>query len=214
MPTTNGRADHNRNYPRRRPGTNLSVGAAADALDVAVRTVTRWFDAGDFPGGWRINGATGDRRIPLAGLTEFCRRRGRTLDLGAADPRPVLLAVGVPPELAAGLAAQLPAVQVRPVADAFSAGAAVAALNGTGLAAAVVNAHDLGSDVARQVVGHLAGLAPHVTVLVAEDDDGSRWAGCAAVKWPATAAAVAGAVTAERVAGAVLNPKDGQRRDA
>lgn len=62
-------------------GTDYTTGQVAKLLRVAPRTVSKWFDAGMFPGSYRFpvvpghKNGEGDRRIPQAGLMAFCRAR-------------------------------------------------------------------------------------------------------------------------------------------
>jgi hypothetical protein len=55
--------------------STMTTGEVAELLEVAPRTVSKWFDAGKFPGGYVLPGSK-DRRITWAGLTVFCTTHG------------------------------------------------------------------------------------------------------------------------------------------
>lgn len=58
----------------------FSTGQAARACRCSVRTVSKWVDAGILKG-YRIPGASGDRRIPRPQLIEFLQQHGMPTDL-------------------------------------------------------------------------------------------------------------------------------------
>ena len=55
--------------------TTMTTGEVAELLEVAPRTVSKWFDDGKFPGGYVLPGSK-DRRITWNGLTAFCKGYG------------------------------------------------------------------------------------------------------------------------------------------
>jgi hypothetical protein len=198
---------------RRNNHSYLTTGEVGRALGVAPRTVCQWFDAGFFPGSYRMPshnagrlGAAADRRIPVAAAVAFCRGRAVPVPREwAARAEPPVLCVGLPGRLAAALAAALPGWRLVPAANGFEAGVLC---GDNDFRAVVVDAATVGSEAAG---GLLHGLRLHprqasarLVALTAEDDDGRRWAGSADVvlRPPVAAAVLAAAVLAAAGKGA------------
>ena len=72
----------------------LTTGEVAKICNVAPRTVSKWFDAGQLRG-YRIPGSK-DRRIPIEHLVRFMRAHGIPLNGGDGGRRRVLVIDGDP----------------------------------------------------------------------------------------------------------------------
>jgi excisionase family DNA binding protein len=68
----------------------LKVGEVSQLLNVAPRTVTKWFDAGLLKG-YRLPGEHGERRIYRVSFDEFVKEHNipQPID-GSSDPPPVI----------------------------------------------------------------------------------------------------------------------------
>lgn len=100
----------------------FTTGAVARICRVAHRTVHKWFDSGRLKG-YRIPGSQ-DRRIPRADLIRFLKEHGLPLGHLAGCGTVVLVALGG--DVARVLGGMLLGADVRPAADLFDAGLAVA----------------------------------------------------------------------------------------
>lgn len=77
--------------PSRTGGKVLTIGGVAKLARVAPRTASRWFDTGEFPGGYRVGR---DRRVPIEDVRAFLTSRNMPLDL---LPMTSIYAVGLSP---------------------------------------------------------------------------------------------------------------------
>lgn len=64
----------------------LRMGQVAKLFNVAPRSIAKWFDAGLFPGGFRLPGS-GDRRVSRAAVEAFAAAHG--FPLNGTVPPPV-----------------------------------------------------------------------------------------------------------------------------
>lgn len=80
----------------------FTTGMIARLIGCAPRTVTKWFDAGEFEGGYRLPGSH-DRRIPREAVEKFLRDKNLKVALellvGVEQPN-LLLACGLPRSVA------------------------------------------------------------------------------------------------------------------
>lgn len=146
----------------------LTTGQIARACGVAARTVTKWFDAGRFPGGFRIPGSR-DRRVPREGVLAFLAAHGMPVPDSLGPP--VAMLVGC-----SGLADQLapllgPGWGVEAAEGAFDAAGVCARTSGR-LKVAVLDAQGQGRPEALNLARHLAQLEPAPRVILLAPEDG------------------------------------------
>jgi hypothetical protein len=153
---------------RMKPGDKMkqvyTTGEIAKICHVAPRTVSKWFDSGKIPGGYRIPGSL-DRRVPRAALAAFLQRHGMPF----SDECDVLL-VGLPVSVVMALREALPAARGFSVSDArngFDAGLMAA----EGVHTAILDVGRIGRGESIAIARSLSELgAKRLIAIIAEDE--------------------------------------------